>query len=124
MLLLDKLPRSLGHDKLSGEDELTVSQLRLPDLPDGSFGGFIEPKKAPFPQVGHSVDKLNERNGEIEFDNPVSQENIEIEHDEPKEGDASPSLNNIELQGDYNFYEVLYGLCERKAGQPVSTALT
>lgn len=39
--LLAALPRHLGFDELAGEDEISLRELRLPDLPDGSKGGYM-----------------------------------------------------------------------------------
>ena len=39
--LLAALPRHLGFDELAGEDQISVRELRLPDLPDGSKGGYV-----------------------------------------------------------------------------------
>lgn len=36
--LLDQLPRQLGYDERSGEDDILLHELRLPSLPDGTTG--------------------------------------------------------------------------------------
>lgn len=36
--LLDQLPRQIGFDELSGEDDIQLHELRLPSLPDGTKG--------------------------------------------------------------------------------------
>jgi hypothetical protein len=47
--LLDQLPRQLGFDELSGEDDILLHELRLPSLPDGTTGemparGCLQPQ--------------------------------------------------------------------------------
>ena len=126
-LLIDELPRSLGYDELAGEDLLHLSELRLPDLPNGEFGGFAASRKAAFPQMGHSAD-FEQKTSNEEFDNAVlnttdssvGDDCDESQEQERQDGHISPSSSTCDLEGDYNFYEILYGLCERKAGQPVS----
>ena len=36
--LLNQLPRQIGFDDLKGEDEIQLTDLRLPNLPDGAKG--------------------------------------------------------------------------------------
>jgi hypothetical protein len=36
--LLDQLPRQIGFDEMSGEDDIQLHELRLPSLPDGTKG--------------------------------------------------------------------------------------
>lgn len=44
--LLDKLPRQLAFDELMGEEDIEVSELRLPSLPDGSKGkSLFQPRR-------------------------------------------------------------------------------
>ena len=39
--LLDQLPRQLGFDELSGEDDVLLHELRLPSFPDGTRGEML-----------------------------------------------------------------------------------
>jgi hypothetical protein len=39
--LLGQLPRQIGFDDLSGEDDIQLQELRLPNLPDGTKGKCV-----------------------------------------------------------------------------------
>ncbi len=86
---LNETARCLAYEPLAGEEPISLHELRLPERADGRMSRFI---------VTASPDEAR---------------------DDPAYTFVDPKEGYLSSKGSVNFYELLYGLCERKCGTPM-----
>ena len=104
--LLTALPRAIGYDQLAGEDPIKLHELRLPERDDGRLSRFVVASEEPVKMVAGVPDAGGHKTAHKVRDKSYPY--------------VPPGVPLTEVEGEYvGFYEVLYGLVERKAGTPL-----
>jgi Ca2+-binding EF-hand superfamily protein len=104
--LLAALPRALGFDRLAGEEAIRLHELRLPERDDGRLSRFVVAGEEPMQMIKGASQDGGQKTAHKVRDTSYPY--------------VPPDVALKDVEGEeVGFYEILYGLCERKAGTPL-----